>query len=134
MRQAPAIIRLNDDEVKALADWSRRGKKEHRLVERAWIILLAHEGKTNQQIADQLHTRAARVSKWRQRFGRHRRAGWSDAARPASLLSTMKAPHSECWLYWMNRPQRAIPNGTAVAWQSDWGGEQRSGLADSAPS
>jgi hypothetical protein len=27
MRQAPAIIRLNDDEVKTLADWSRRGKK-----------------------------------------------------------------------------------------------------------
>jgi hypothetical protein len=32
--------------------------------------LLAHEGKTKQQIADQLQTRPARVSKWRQRFTR----------------------------------------------------------------
>jgi len=74
MRQAPAIIRLNEEEVKILADWSRRGKNEHRLVERSRIILLAHEGKTNQQIAEQLHTRAARVSKWRQRFGRQQMA------------------------------------------------------------
>ena len=82
MRQAPAIIRLNDEEVKTLAEWSRRGKQENRLVERARIILLAHQGKTNQQIADQLQTRAARVSKWRQRFGRERMAGLSDATRP----------------------------------------------------
>ena len=51
MRQAPPIIRLNDEEVKTLAEWSRRGKQENRLVERARIILLAHQGKTNQQIA-----------------------------------------------------------------------------------
>ena len=77
-----AILRLNNEEVETLAEWSRRGKQENRLVERARIILLAHEGKTNQQIADQLQTRAARVSKWRQRFGRERMAGLSDAARP----------------------------------------------------
>ena len=50
-------------------------------MERARILLLAHEGRTNQQIADQLHTRTARVSKWRQRFGAHGLAGLSDAAR-----------------------------------------------------
>jgi transposase len=44
--------------------------------------LLAHEGKTNQQIAEQLHTRTARVSQWRQRFGKCRIAGLRDAARP----------------------------------------------------
>ena len=99
MRQAPAIIRLNDEELKTLAEWSRRGKQENRLVERARIILLAHEGKTNQQIADQLQTRAARVSKWRQRFGRERMAGLSDAARPGQPVSMMPALKSECWLY-----------------------------------
>jgi len=82
MRQAPAVIRLTDDEARTLAGWSRRGKNEHRLVERARIILLAHEGKTNRQIGHQLHTRTARVSKWRQRFGKQRMAGLTDAARP----------------------------------------------------
>jgi transposase len=82
MRREPAVICLSEDEVKTLTEWTRRGKNEHRLVERARIILLAHQGKTNQQIAEQLHTRTARVSKWRQRFGMNRMAGLGDAARP----------------------------------------------------
>lgn len=82
MRRATAVIQLNEDELKTLTEWTRRGKSEHRLVERARIILLADEGKTNEQIARQLHTRTARVSKWRQRFAMDRLAGMSDAARP----------------------------------------------------
>ena len=81
MRQPPAIIRLTDDERGTLEQWTRRGKSEHRSVERAKIILLAHQGRTNQQIADTLKTRTARVSKWRQRFGAERLAGLGDAAR-----------------------------------------------------
>lgn len=81
MRQPPAIIRLSEEEAKTLQDWSRRGKSEHRLVERARIILLAGEGRTNEQIAKALKTRTARVSKWRQRFGAKRLAGLGDAER-----------------------------------------------------
>jgi hypothetical protein len=44
MRPAPAIIRRNDDEVKTLADWSRRGKKEHRRVEFSSLSRQALEG------------------------------------------------------------------------------------------
>ena len=33
--------RLTDEEAKTLEEWTRRGKKGHRLVERARIILLA---------------------------------------------------------------------------------------------
>jgi len=80
MRRQTATIRLTDEEVGTLQRWIRQGKTEHRLVERARILLLAHEGRTNQQIADQLHTRTARVSKWRQRFGAHGLSGLSDAA------------------------------------------------------
>ena len=79
--QATAVIRLSEEEVKILQDWSRRGKSEHRLVERARIILLAGEGRTNEQIAKALKTRTARVSKWRQRFGMKRLAGLGDAER-----------------------------------------------------
>jgi transposase len=81
MRKPPAIVRLTDDERRTLQEWARRGKSEYRLVQRAKIILLAHEGRTNQQIATALNTRTARVSKWRQRFGANRLAGLDDAAR-----------------------------------------------------
>ncbi len=81
MRQPTAIIDLSEEEIKTLQDWSRRGKSEHRLVERARIILLAGERRTNEQIAQALKTRTARVSKWRQRFGAKRLAGLGDAER-----------------------------------------------------
>jgi len=81
VRQPAAIVRLSEEETKTLQGWSRRGKNEHRLVERAKIILLADEGRTNEQIARALKTRTARVSKWRQRFGRKRLAGLGDAER-----------------------------------------------------
>jgi transposase len=81
MRQPRAGISLTDEEVRTLEEWTRRGKSEHRLVERARIILLANQGRTNQQIAAALDTRTARVSKWRQRFGAKGLAGLGDADR-----------------------------------------------------
>lgn len=81
MRRSTALIQLNEDEVRTLTEWTRRAKGEHRLVERAKIILLAHEGKTNQEIARRLRTRTARVSKWRQRFVQGRLEAMGDAAR-----------------------------------------------------
>ena len=81
MRKPVASIRLTDEEVKNLQEWTRRGKNENRLVERARIILLAHSGQTNQQIAEALRTRTARVSKWRQRFAAKRLQGLGDGAR-----------------------------------------------------
>jgi len=81
MRRPAAVIRLNEEEANTLREWTRRGKSEQRLVERARIILLANEGRTNEPMATELRTRTARVSKWRQRFGKHRLAGLGDAAR-----------------------------------------------------
>ena len=81
MRRLPATFRLTDEELKTLEGWLRQGKTEQRMVERARIILLANEGRTNQQIAEELGTRTARVSKWRQRFFADRLLGLGDAAR-----------------------------------------------------
>ena len=72
MRKPRALVQLTEEEEKTLREWTRQGTAEHRLVERARVILLAHEGQTNQQIAKHLHTRGARVSKWRQRFAEGR--------------------------------------------------------------
>src|SRR6059058_5913751 len=116
MRQATAVIRLSEEEVKILQDWSRRGKSEHRLVERARIILLAGEGRTNEQIAKSLKTRTARVSKWRQRFGVKRLAGLGMQSVPAnrpSMTRIQKSAYGNCS---MKRPRRGTRNGTAGCW------------------
>ena len=63
MRQPVAVIALTESEVQTLEGWTRRGTAASRLVERAKIILVAHQGRGNQQIADTLDTRTARVSK-----------------------------------------------------------------------
>ncbi len=44
-------IKLSQEERKVLSSWSKAGEKEHRLVERARIILLAAEEKQTQEIA-----------------------------------------------------------------------------------
>lgn len=114
MRRKPAVIHLNEEEIQTLTAWTRRGKCEHRLVERARIILLAHQGNTNQQIAAQLHTRTARVSKWRQRFALDRLAGLADTARPGrpakygqpterQVLTLLDQPPPQGYAQWNGR-------------------------------
>jgi transposase len=82
VRRPTSAIELTEEEKQVLGEWLRRGKTERRLVERAKIVLLAHKGQTNAQIAERLDTRTARVSRWCGRFVKDRLAGLSDAARP----------------------------------------------------
>jgi transposase len=82
MSWTPARIRLSIDEETTLREWTRKGKTERRLCDRAKIILLSHEGLTVEKIAERLGTRPARVSKWRQRFAEGRLSALSDAPRP----------------------------------------------------
>src|ERR1700685_1140093 len=76
-----STISLTSEEEQTLRQWARAGTREHRMVERAKVILLAHQGKSNLEIAEHLKTRTARVSKWRQRFGQRRLDGLQDADR-----------------------------------------------------
>lgn len=82
MGRSPAQVRLSESEEATLREWTRKGTSEQRLVDRARIILLSNEGLTVEKIAAQLHTRPARVSKWRQRFAKDRLTALSDAPRP----------------------------------------------------
>jgi transposase len=113
MRQPAAVIRLSDEEAKALEGWTRRGKKENRLVERARIVLLANTGRTNQQIAEVLRTRTARVSKWRQRFAAKRLEGLGDAARSGKPAKYDKATEKRVW---------ALLDESAPKGYSQWNG------------
>src|SRR5579884_1269869 len=64
MARCPAQIHLTADEEETLRKWTRQSTAEQRLVERARVILLSHEGLTVEKIAERLNTRPARVSKW----------------------------------------------------------------------
>ena len=81
MARPPARIQLSAEEESTLREWTRKGTSEQRLVDRARMILLSHEGITVENIAERLETRPARVSKWRQRFAGGRLNALSDAAR-----------------------------------------------------
>jgi transposase len=81
MAGTPARIHLTEQEEVVLRDWARKGTAEQRLVDRALIILLSHEGVTVEKIAERLRTRPARVSKWRQRFVGDRLNALADAPR-----------------------------------------------------
>jgi transposase len=74
-------IELSKQEREILSQWSSSATTEHRLVERARIILLAAEGLATREIARRLKTRPARVSKWRTRFAAQRITGLSDNPR-----------------------------------------------------
>lgn len=111
MATTPAQIRLTEAEEATLREWCRKGTSEQRIVERARIILLSHEGKTVKTIAKTLNTRPARVSKWRQRFAKDHLPGLSDAPRSGKphkytaetekrILSLLDQPAPEGYAQW----------------------------------
>ncbi len=81
MARPATVIRLNAEEEETLRLWVRGHKSERRMVERARIVLLAAAATSTAEIARQLGSPAARVSKWRTRFAQQRLAGLCDQAR-----------------------------------------------------
>ena len=82
MPRHASVIGLRNEQRTCLQDLLRQPKAQARFVERARIILLADEGMSNAQIAQQLKTRRARVSKWRTRFAAEGTDGLWDDFRP----------------------------------------------------
>jgi transposase len=83
----------------------------------AKIVLLANTGRTNQQIAEALRTRTARVSKWRQRFGVKRLAGLADAARSGKPAKHRQATEKPVLALLDERLLCATRNGMADCWR-----------------
>ena len=91
-------INLTPQEEQTLRQWARAGTSEHRMVERAKVILLAHQGKSNLEIAERLKTRPARVSKWRHE--RHRaREHKGRISRVYALISSAAGAWPACALH-----------------------------------
>ena len=77
-----ARIELTEQEHQQLLKLRRSRKTAVRLVERLDIVLLAHEGKTNQVIAEQLGISENKVGRWRNRYLEQGLSGLQDAPRP----------------------------------------------------
>jgi transposase len=82
MRVAPPI-HLTSEQASQLGSWARGRRTEARLVVRAKIVLLAAEGKQNNEIAEALDVMPRTVARWRDRFLRLGAEGLiKDAPRP----------------------------------------------------
>ena len=120
-------ITLTEEERSELLSWTRQETREHRMVQRARIVLEAAAGKTTKEISTLLLTRPARVSKWRTRFARDRIEGLSDAPRSGKpptydltterrILAKLDDPPPEGWSMW-NGPLVAEALGDVSAHQ-----------------
>jgi transposase len=81
-RRSPFQIRLTPDERQKLESLGRKYTASFQDVMRAKIILLADEGWSNQDIADQYRLSRQVVSKWRKRFFEDRANGLVNRSRP----------------------------------------------------
>jgi len=80
-RTSPAEIVLSQAERAELEALARRYTAPYQTVVRAKIILLAHAGYNNSEIAARLALPRQIVSKWRQRYYTERAAGLVEQAR-----------------------------------------------------
>jgi transposase len=62
------VVDLTDEERAHLLELIKSGKHSARKLNRARVLLLADEGRTDSEIADALHTGTATVQRTRQRF------------------------------------------------------------------
>ncbi|MEO5673651.1 MAG: IS630 family transposase [Chitinophagales bacterium] len=74
-------LAVTDESKKELAGWIKSKKTQRRYYERAKIIMALHEGKSNKQVAEEMKTRQATISKWRKRFVATGISGLYDAPR-----------------------------------------------------
>ncbi len=73
---------LTDAERRTLEGWASRRKTAQGLAQRARIVLLCADGKSNVAVAAELGITRMTVGKWRNRFVTARFAGLSDEPRP----------------------------------------------------
>ena len=64
----PIGITISNEQRATLTSWTRKGKTEKRLADRARMVLLSAAGVDREAIAHRLGITPGLVSKWRRRF------------------------------------------------------------------
>lgn len=77
-------LSVTDAEREVLQRWARRPKSAQRLAQRARIVLLCAEGRSNTAVAVKLGLTVQTVGKWRERFRLRRLDGLVDEPRPGA--------------------------------------------------
>jgi hypothetical protein len=90
-----APIMLNDQERDALSRWASAGVEEHRLVERARVILLAEKGISTREVARRFDTRPARYRNGGNGSPGRASRGWATPRGQESPSPMIKGPRSE---------------------------------------
>ena len=88
MGRPKATLELTAEEQQELSGFAASRTLAHALVSRARLVLWSAEGRSNSEVAEQLHWSKATVGKWRQRFVQRRIQGLYDElgpGRPRSL-------------------------------------------------
>ena len=67
MRVAPPVV-IDDSQREVLTQWARSRSLSARQIERAKVVLLAADGKTDLEIAASLHITNKKAARWRKRF------------------------------------------------------------------
>jgi hypothetical protein len=81
-RVSPYRILLSAEEERVLSRRASQYTLPYYQVARAKMILMAHQGLSNDKIAERLSTRREIVSLWRKRFFEQRLLGLDDLPRP----------------------------------------------------
>jgi hypothetical protein len=91
-RTSPYTVRLSSAEKSYLETMARKYTAPYRSVIRAKIVLLAAQGRPNDQIAASLSLPRQIVSKWRKRFCQERLAGLEDEPRTGRPVDSPSSP------------------------------------------
>lgn len=81
MSRARQKVRCTVQDMETLQTWSKSGRQQKRLVDRARIILMSIDGSSDVEIARKFKMRPNTVGKWRKRFNERGLAGLNDAPR-----------------------------------------------------
>jgi transposase len=86
------LLILTSEERETLERWARRPKSAQALAQRAWMVLVCAQGKSNTVVAAELGWGAHTVGKWRARFVARRLDGLLDEPRPGAPRQMSDTP------------------------------------------
>ena len=78
------ILKLTAEEQETLERWARRPKSAQALAQRARVVLVCAQDKTNTVVSAELKLSRQAVGKWRRRFVSQRLDGLLDERRPGA--------------------------------------------------